>query len=37
MARMQTAAEQFACLGDGRGEKGLHINGKLAGSIVKSN
>lgn len=37
MALMQTAAKQFACLADGRGEKGLHINGKLAGSVVKSN
>ena len=39
MAQMQTAArnEPFACLADGRGEKGLHINGKLAGSVVKSN
>lgn len=35
--QMQTAAKQFGCLADGRGEKGPHINGKLAGSIVKSN
>lgn len=29
--------KQLAWLGGGRGEKGLDINGKLAGSIVKSN
>lgn len=34
---MQTAAKQCACLSDSRGEKGPHINGKLEGSIVKSN